>query len=636
MANDLSNPLTRNEIEYDFSGFDVDMDDLYDKTARRGGSSKPHWDEESGQYYLATTEAYSEFDLVQSGQTLDDITTVDYSEPVYFVGAGSHEMGEVSRKWSVSDDGTTNMSEGWMTESEIREQWDAKEGMGAFKKANPDMSFDDYFGMIQDGTSRYQQAGGVAINEQESFLGQLASDHGIQTTYQNNDGDVFNFTGGGYAKTYKVDDHMSPGDWMKTAMTAAVTAGAAAAMAPALAGAIPGLNTATAKALINSAIGIAKDGEVSLTDAFALAGANIPGVGALDEMTNVSQAVIDDAIGAVVGEILDQDNYGNEGNKPVFTPTTGDITGDTNQNEETDEFETDFGVEVDINMPQFPTNPNNNNNGPPGGGGGGTDGTGETAGGAPEGGDNEGGDNESGDNEGGDTLPGVENPDGGLEGDDRSPEYYVIDENGDVRIIDPNSGTWNEDGTWGGDYRTDPIGNVNDEIDPELGGSPWWIGKGPGTYGEHGESTIDSGSTAGPGTDVDNEGGSSTTPSIPTIVMGGGAGGGGGGAGGTGGTGGSGSGEGAGGPGTGGGEGGGSGTGTGTGTGPGTGPGTGGSGNGEGGDGGMMGGGGGKGFSFSDLFPYTQITHYEEKALKPVVNRIKQARGLMNDIFGDS
>ncbi len=50
MANALENPLmASNELSYDFSGFDVDMNDLYEQNANKGQTTHPVWDDESGQ-----------------------------------------------------------------------------------------------------------------------------------------------------------------------------------------------------------------------------------------------------------------------------------------------------------------------------------------------------------------------------------------------------------------------------------------------------------------------------------------------------------------------------------------------------------------------------------------------------------
>lgn len=299
---DLANPLIGNsgELTYDFSDFDLDMDDLYDQNARRGGSTHAVWDEEAGQYYLATVEPHSEMDLLLSGQTIEDITSVDYSEPVYFVGAGSHELGEVSRQWDVQDSGTVNMSEGWMTESQLREQWNADEGMGYFKKANPDMTFDSYMDMVRDGTSRYQAAGGVMAGEQESFLAQLAADHGVKTTWQNSDGDVFNFTGSGYAKTFKVDDHLSPGDYMKTAMSAAVGIVAGPALASSLTATLGAAGAkAASSAIINMATQLVTTGELDWKQALISAATSYGGAKLGEAMAGAGD------LDGIVGKIAD-------------------------------------------------------------------------------------------------------------------------------------------------------------------------------------------------------------------------------------------------------------------------------------------------------------------------------------------
>jgi hypothetical protein len=233
-VSELDNNLLKNDTQYDFSPFPhFDMEELYDKAAMRGQSTDAVWDEETGQYYRQTTPPHNEMQLALDGLTVEDIQTVDYSEPVYFVGGGSVEMGEVREKYQLNEDGTMANRSGWMTESELREQWDAKEGMGAFKKANPSLTFDGYMNMLKDGTQRWHAGGGTV--DQDSFYAQLAADHGVQTVWQNSDGDVFNFSGGGYVKSHKVDDHAGPGDYMKMAMAAAIGGVAGPAIGGALA-----------------------------------------------------------------------------------------------------------------------------------------------------------------------------------------------------------------------------------------------------------------------------------------------------------------------------------------------------------------------------------------------------------------
>lgn len=310
MANALDNPLmASNELSYDFSGFDIDMNDLYEKNARRGGDSHAVWDEEAGQYHLATVAPHSEMDLALSGQTIEDITTVDYSEPVYFVGSGSHEMGEVSRQWAVQEDGTVSKTEGWMTESQLREQWNRKEGMGAFKKANPDMTFDSYFAMIQDGTMRYQEAGGLDWN-----LAELAADHGIQTTWKNGDGDVFNFTGSGYAKSYKVDDHLGPGGYMKMAIMAGAGLMVAAPLATAL---TPSLGAAGAKAASSAITNIVKqlvtEGGLDIKDALMSAALSYGGSQLSDALAGSG------VLGDIGSKVTDFGNKLTEGGGDILT-----------------------------------------------------------------------------------------------------------------------------------------------------------------------------------------------------------------------------------------------------------------------------------------------------------------------------
>ena len=133
------------------------------------------------------------------------------------------------------------------TEAEIREAWEADEGMGYFKEANPQMDVDTYMEFIAEKDSMY--ASGVfdinphddiyntghkgrgpnadAINavlaEEKANVqaaeaeanATLNGKYGIQTTFQNEDGDTFEFNGATYTKTHKVDDHLGIGDYVK-------------------------------------------------------------------------------------------------------------------------------------------------------------------------------------------------------------------------------------------------------------------------------------------------------------------------------------------------------------------------------------------------------------------------------------
>jgi hypothetical protein len=69
---------------------------------------------------------------------------------------------------------------------------------------------------------------------------ELMDKWGLNRTIYNDDGDKFKWTGSGYQKTYKVDDHAGVGDYIKTA----IVTGAALAATPALASALGGIGGA--------------------------------------------------------------------------------------------------------------------------------------------------------------------------------------------------------------------------------------------------------------------------------------------------------------------------------------------------------------------------------------------------------
>ena len=68
----------------------------------------------------------------------------------------------------------------------------------------------------------------------------LMEKYGIEPLIQNDDGDKFKWTGSGYQKTYKVDDHAGPIDYGKMLIAAGIGAGAT----PAIAGALGGIGGA--------------------------------------------------------------------------------------------------------------------------------------------------------------------------------------------------------------------------------------------------------------------------------------------------------------------------------------------------------------------------------------------------------
>lgn len=130
---------------------------------------------------------------------------------------------------------------GFYTQSQIKEYWDADQGMGYFKQANPNLTYEAYMGYLSerqalvesgeiaklDGDELYRQGhkgrgpNSDAINaiiederlrvngQNTQMTSDLANKYGIQQVYQNGDGDVFSFNGSNYHKVFKVDDH----DW---------------------------------------------------------------------------------------------------------------------------------------------------------------------------------------------------------------------------------------------------------------------------------------------------------------------------------------------------------------------------------------------------------------------------------------
>jgi hypothetical protein len=251
---------------------------------------------------------------------------------------------------------------GYYTEAEIRAAWDAKQGMGYLKEQT---DWDNYWGylterqdLIDNGTlndglsirqagrdardAAIRDAGGLravggakaasamfgdvnAAAQQkawEEFLSNptqtaLMEKYGIPTGFQNDDGDVFQWNGSSYTKTYKVDDSFDVGSLVGSIALAAITAGAAGFLAPTLAGAL-GVSNTVAKGLITAAIDLSQGKGIGLGTALSLVGGDVlPGGATLGEMVdngNITQDVLD----AIVGEITNPDNYRDDDNTVVW------------------------------------------------------------------------------------------------------------------------------------------------------------------------------------------------------------------------------------------------------------------------------------------------------------------------------
>ena len=138
-----------------------------------------------------------------------------------------------------------NPSGQWMTEQQIRERWDSNSGMNNFKRANPDMSVDDYMGLMKETTALKAQGierlgeGGVSPEYQAVY-----DKYGLETQYQGKDGAVYEWNGGGY--TITVDGVDKNSQILQTVALGILAAGVGTALAPAIAGAT-GMSTAASK-----------------------------------------------------------------------------------------------------------------------------------------------------------------------------------------------------------------------------------------------------------------------------------------------------------------------------------------------------------------------------------------------------
>ena len=81
-------------------------------------------------------------------------TDPDFSTPVYYF-AQPLELGEPREiYYSVDDeDGSVTQRGAWRTEEDIKAYWDADQGMGYFKEANPNLDWDTYWNFVQESSA---------------------------------------------------------------------------------------------------------------------------------------------------------------------------------------------------------------------------------------------------------------------------------------------------------------------------------------------------------------------------------------------------------------------------------------------------------------------------------------------------
>jgi hypothetical protein len=152
-------------------------------------------------------------------------TDPDFSTPVYYFNQPS-ELGDVRKIYfDVEDDGSVTTQGSWQTEETIKSFWDADEGMGYFKEANPDLTYDNWMSFVKESSALNAQGLNQYDNPEEYKA--LSESYGIVEGFQNDDGDLFRWNGTSFTKTYKTPQVDYAKELIKTAVLAAATWGVA-------------------------------------------------------------------------------------------------------------------------------------------------------------------------------------------------------------------------------------------------------------------------------------------------------------------------------------------------------------------------------------------------------------------------
>jgi hypothetical protein len=138
-----------------------------------------------------------------SNYTLEGWETEQTGDTPLYYYANSQELGDVyeGNYFNRQEDGTISVQGRYQSEADIKSEWDADEGMGYFKEANPDLDFDTYLSFIKDTSNLVNQ--GLNRDEDPDPFNALADQYGINTSFQNDDGDMFEFNGSNFTKTFK-------------------------------------------------------------------------------------------------------------------------------------------------------------------------------------------------------------------------------------------------------------------------------------------------------------------------------------------------------------------------------------------------------------------------------------------------
>lgn len=175
------------------------------------------------------------------------VSEPDYTTPLYFFHQPL-ELGDPREiYYTVNEDGTVNQFGAYRTEEDIRGYWDADEGMGYFKEANPDLDFDTWFSFIKESSAL--NASGLNRSDNPAEFQALVNQYGINTSFQNPDGDLFQWNGSSFTKTFKTDDSFNLGGLIMSLAAAALTGGLM--QAGYLGSFLKGLSAAQQAAVIN-------------------------------------------------------------------------------------------------------------------------------------------------------------------------------------------------------------------------------------------------------------------------------------------------------------------------------------------------------------------------------------------------
>ena len=351
---------------------------------------------------------------------------------------GDAEDRESRREGAMAMAEQGRYSGGYYTMDEIQEAWDASEGMGYFKKANPDLTWEQYQafiterqGLIQDGTmgnglvpftdiaddyGAMRDDPNAGYGGDASLIGDnympmdelendayqsLLSKYGIQTKYMNDDGDIFVFNGSTYDKIFKTDDHVGFTDVMDMVAQGMIGAAFGMGLTQVLSGYMaPGLADTVSRFIVGQVQG----GDVSIDDALGLAfGGGIP------ELGGVEDALFEEIVGVVKDTVLNPDNYdpqGGDWDGEVVWRDPNTVEGDDEEFDPDADDNTYDPDNVDPALPDFVPPPEET-----------TDDSTSGGGGAPD----------SGGAEGGSTDGAPADPSAGDPNDTTQGQYEVVD-----------------------------------------------------------------------------------------------------------------------------------------------------------------------------------------------------------------